>query len=114
VGPGRTADQPIDPEPAPQTTRQLLLQWLSEREYGFDELRESMGLGPRDLENELRHVQRSLGHGGGRLEITPAACRSCGFEFIGRESRHLHPPSRCPKCRSERIDEPRFRVTGRT
>ena len=62
-------------------------------------------------EEDLRHVEKSLRRGSERLRIDPAGCRACGFVFRERVSKHLHAPSRCPQCRSERISEPRFRIS---
>jgi predicted Zn-ribbon and HTH transcriptional regulator len=45
-----------------------------------------------------------------RLRTEPARCTACGFVFGDRAERRLHTPSRCPRCRSERISEPRFRI----
>ncbi len=38
----------------------------------------------------------------------PATCKKCGYQFTDRE--RLKKPSRCPRCKSERIDPPRFYV----
>jgi hypothetical protein len=35
-------------------------------------------------------------------------CQSCGFTF--RDRSRLETPSRCPRCKRERIDEPLFRI----
>jgi len=84
---------------------------LRREEMSFEELRREMEVPARMLEEDLRHVERSLRRGSERLRIDPAACRSCGFVFRERVSKHLHAPSRCPHCRSERIAEPRFRIS---
>jgi predicted Zn-ribbon and HTH transcriptional regulator len=97
-------------QPASETLRQQLIRLLSENERGFEDLRIALELTPRALESELRHVQRTIRHQQGILRMTPAQCLDCGFVFKGRESRHLHAPSRCPKCRSEHIESPRFRI----
>lgn len=97
----------------PQTRRQSLLQLLVERELSFDELRTELAASVRLLEDDLRHVERSLRHGQQRLRVTPAACADCGYEFRGRAPRHFHTPSRCPRCRSEHVLDARFRVIER-
>lgn len=97
---------------ADETVRQRLVRWLAARDYTFDDLRLALEIGVRDLESELRHVERSVRAQGRRLVVEPPACRDCGFAFPGRSRRHLHPPGRCPRCRSHRIDPPRFRITG--
>ena len=87
-----------------------LARWLSEAEYDFEELRSALELTSRELEEELRHVQRSARRAGRRLRVEPPVCRECGFDFPGRAARHLHPPSRCARCRSRRIAPPRFEL----
>jgi len=97
----------------PQTRRQSLLQLLVERELSFEELRTELAASVRLLEDDLKHVDRSLRHGDRRLCVTPAACADCGYEFRGRAPRHFHTPSRCPRCRSEHVLAARFRVVAR-
>jgi predicted Zn-ribbon and HTH transcriptional regulator len=97
-------------EEATATLRQRILERLREEEFGFEELRREMEVPARVLEDDLRHIERSLRRGPLRLRIEPARCLACGFIFQDRASRHLHAPSRCPRCRSERIADPRFRV----
>lgn len=94
-----------------ETTRQQLARWLTTGEYDFEELRLALELPARVLEEELRHVERSLRRRGRRLRVAAAECRDCGFGFRGREARHLRPPGRCPRCRGEHIAPPRFRAS---
>jgi predicted Zn-ribbon and HTH transcriptional regulator len=95
-----------------ETTRQRLSRWLEEAEYDFEALRLALELPARELEAELRHVGRSARRAGRRLVVEPPLCRECGFDFPGRAERHLHSPSRCPRCRSRRIAPPRFEIPG--
>ncbi|MGH0036877.1 MAG: transcriptional regulator [Myxococcota bacterium] len=102
--------RPPEVEAETETVRRRLARWLAERDCDFEELRSALALSASRLESELRHVQRSARGAGGRLHVEPPRCRACGFAFPGRESRHLHPPGRCPRCRSQRIDPPVFRL----
>ncbi|MEZ0319336.1 MAG: transcriptional regulator [Pyrobaculum sp.] len=67
-------------------------------------------LKPSELYDELEHVRKTLKRQGYRLEVVPAVCKSCGYEFRDREK--LKKPSRCPRCKSERIEPPKFYVTS--
>lgn len=95
---------------AGRTRRQEIVDLLREQAWTFDGLRHELRTSVRQLEDDLRHVERSLHRSGSRLNVAPARCGGCGFEFRHREPRHFHAPSRCPDCRSERIVEARLRV----
>ena len=96
-----------------QTRRQQLIERLSEREYGFEELRSQLGVAVRLLEDDLRHVERSLHRGERRLVTTEPRCDACDFEFRNRAPRRFHTPGRCPRCRAQRILPARLRVEAR-
>lgn len=98
---------------AVRTPRQQLRGLLRRETLAFDQLRELLGLSVRRLEDELRHVERSARGRGERLVVEPARCLACDFRFRDREARHLHAPGRCPRCRSERIADPSFRLERR-
>lgn len=93
-----------------QTLRQQLLAALRSGGMSFHALSELLQIRHHGLEEELRHVERTVRAGGERLVVTPAECEACGFVFRRRSDRHLHPPGRCPRCRSERIADPIFRL----
>jgi predicted Zn-ribbon and HTH transcriptional regulator len=97
-----------------QTRRQELTRLLCEREYSFEELRHELQAGVRDLEDDLRHVERSLRREQRRLVTIPPHCSACGFAFRGRAPKRFHTPSRCPLCKSERVFPARLRVRERT
>lgn len=90
--------------------RQRIVDRLHEGELSFEELRRELEVPARALEDDLRHVERSLRRGHARLRVDPARCLACGFTFTDRAPRRFQAPSRCPQCRSERISEPRFRI----
>ncbi len=99
-----------DAPSAAETTRQRIVEILRRDELGFEQLQREVGIQARALEEDLRHIERSLRRGPERLRIQPASCLSCGFIFRERTSRHLHAPGRCPQCRGDRIADPRFRI----
>jgi len=103
-GPDETAAAPTE------TARQRIVDLLTGRELSFEELRRELAVTGPVLESDLRHVERSLRHGSSRLRVDPARCLACGFVFADRAPGRFHAPGRCPRCRSERIAEPRFRI----
>src|SRR3989442_5333557 len=73
------------------------------------DLEHSLGIPERKVEEHLAHIVKSVaGARQGRFRMEPAGCQDCGFVFRGRT--RLTRPSRCPKCRSEAILEPRFGI----
>jgi predicted Zn-ribbon and HTH transcriptional regulator len=65
-------------------------------------LARELGLRRGDMEEELAHMLRSAAAAGHRIEILPARCKACGFEF-GAD--RLAKPGRCPVCKGSRILE---------
>lgn len=70
-------------------------------------LARELGLKRGDLEDDLRHMLRSAAARGDRIEILPAQCKACGFEF-GPE--RLAKPGKCPQCKASRITEAMIRI----
>ena len=62
---------------------------------------------PRDVEDDLRHLLKTLKHTEYRLEIEPATCRKCGFEF---DKEKVRKPSKCPQCHSTWVEYPLIRI----
>jgi len=71
------------------------------------EVSERLQLESRSIVNEdLEHIARSVRIEGKQLLVKPASCAKCGYTFMSRSS--AKKPSKCPKCKSEWIIEPRF------
>ena len=87
----------------PLTHREWIRQLLERGMHDLDSLAQLLELKLTVVEEEVRHAVRSSGR---KLRIEPAECEACGFIF--RDRTRLSSPSRCPKCRSERITSPRF------
>ena len=62
------------------------------------------------IEDDLRHLIKSLRHSEYRLRITPAHCRKCGFTF---QKEKLHKPGKCPHCHETWIQEPLLEIEKR-
>ena len=91
------------------TVRQQIVQVLTGARCSARDLAHRLGIPERQVEEHLAHIVKSVaGAGEGRFYIEPASCQDCGFVFRGRT--RLTRPSRCPKCRSEAILEPRFGI----
>jgi transcriptional regulator len=98
-----------DPKPPParsETARARLLAALTAEPQSARELSQRASLSEKEILEHLPHLARSLAASGRTLGILPARCKSCSFHFEPELSRAR--PSRCPKCKSERIEAARF------
>ena len=84
------------------TLRRYLAERLTHEPRSVSSLARELALGRGDIEEDLRHMLRSAAARGDRIEILPARCRACGFEF-GPE--RLAKPGKCPECKGSRILE---------
>ncbi|MBI2572061.1 MAG: transcriptional regulator [Candidatus Schekmanbacteria bacterium] len=87
-----------------RTRRQELTDYLRHGPTPLRELAAAIKAGLRETVEELEHVARSLRPE--RINIQAASCQTCDFVF--RERRRFTTPSRCPLCKSQRINEPLF------
>lgn len=58
---------------------------------------------PVEIEQDVKHLLRSLKRSRYRATIIPARCRKCGFGFRADK---LRKPGKCPRCRATWIEEP--------
>ncbi|WP_461864820.1 transcriptional regulator [Thermococcus sp.] len=95
------------------TRRQKIINLLEERDYSISELAvmlEMRGKGSKKIiVDDLKAIAKTLKREGKVLLVQPAVCRKCGFVF----SPDIHVPSKCPKCKSSWIEEPRFKISQR-
>lgn len=97
-------------DPGERTRRQELADALALREWTFEQLRHEFQLGAAELEDDLRHLARSLHRGPRRLRATPTRCEDCGFRFKDRAPARFREPTRCPRCRGENLFPARLHV----
>ena len=100
-----------EPKPRSQTARQALLEALRQGPRTARELSAAVSLPEREVLAHLEHLERSLARGELELRVEAPRCQECGFGFKKRE--RLGRPSRCPRCKSERLDAPLFWVKPR-
>ena len=90
------------------TIRQQIIALLSQGAYEAGEISQLIGIREKEVCDHLLHVSRSVISRGRRLEVTPARCLACGHVF--RDRKRLTKPSRCYRCKSERLTEPMYQV----
>ena len=89
------------------TARQAIKEILQEEACSSLELSQRLSLAEKEVLEHLIHIARAPGPGF-KFQITPAACKHCGFAFKKRD--RLTTPSRCPICHHESIRRPRFQL----
>lgn len=90
------------------TIRQQIIELLQSGTRDARELSQALSIRERQVYEHLPHIERTVAAQGKTLHISPPRCASCGFEFNDRT--RLTRPSRCPRCREERIDSPKFTI----
>jgi transcriptional regulator len=91
------------------TRRQEIQRLLAASEVSFEDLRRLLRVPVAVLEEDLRHVDRSLRSAGRRLRVEPARCPECGFALRQRPGRFAT-AGRCPRCGNERLLAPRLTI----
>lgn len=90
------------------TIRENIVELLRQKELDAREISGQVGVSEKDVTEHLVHISRSLSNRGLKLVTTPAQCYSCGYIFKDRS--RPKKPGKCPRCRSEHIDPPRFSI----
>ena len=90
------------------TTRQEIIALLTEEAFGAKDISRLLSLPEKAVFDHLSHIGRSVSAQKKKLVILPARCLACDFTFRSR-TRYTR-PGRCPRCRSGRISEPKFRI----
>lgn len=106
------ADVKHHPAVASETPRQAIRRILATGPHTTYELSALVHAPEREIASHLEHLARSLQRGDERLEVEPSQCRGCGYVF--RERQRLSRPGACPKCRSQHVSAPVFRISRRS
>ena len=61
----------------------------------------------REVIEHIEHIRKSLNNESKLLTGQPPKCQECGFEDFRKV---INIPSKCPKCRSRRLLQPRFKI----
>lgn len=91
------------------TIRKEIIQLLEKNRMSIRELSLHFRITTEDAATDLRHIAKSI-YPNLQLRMEIPVCKACGFEFKDRTK--LRPPTKCPKCRHEKITEPKFWIEG--
>jgi hypothetical protein len=92
-------------------SRKQLLELLLDHSWRLSELAREFDTSVRTINEDLRHLSKSLKRLPYGMEVEPATCRKCGFVFAATK---LTKPSKCPQCRNTWIVEPVVRLYHKT
>lgn len=90
------------------TVRQQIIEKLKARPHTAFELSQMLRVSQRDIENHLKYVEKSAKTQMMKFKIESSMCENCKFDFEDRSRKTK--PSRCPKCKCERITPPMFSI----
>ena len=96
------------PPPRGQTIRDALRRELRAGWVSARQLSTLVGISEKAVPGHLEHLEKSAAGAGERFEIEPAVCSKCDYVFDDRD--RMTKPSRCPACKGQRIEPPRFRI----
>jgi len=71
-------------------------------------LSQMLGIREKEVYDHISHIQHTAGTHKKKLPVTPAHCMECGYVFEDRK--RVTKPGRCPRCRGEHIEDPRYRI----
>lgn len=91
-----------------QTVRQQMIALLSQEVHSARGLSQLLRIQEKEVFGHLSHIARSVASQRLRLVVIPSRCLVCGYVFDKRK--RLTRPSRCPRCKGERIEDPRYQV----
>jgi predicted Zn-ribbon and HTH transcriptional regulator len=100
------AKGPSIPSEAHDTTRRAIVAELAGGPCSARDISAAVRISEREVSAHLEHIRKSLLSSTRHLKIVPAECKKCGFIFAKREK--LRRPGKCPVCKGESIQEPRF------
>ena len=89
------------------TRIQEIIQILSGEALSLPELAGILRVHIKEIYADLPHIEKSIQRRG-KLVITPAQCRKCGFIF--KDHPKIKTPSRCPKCKGKWMKEAAFQI----
>ncbi|MDK6029340.1 transcriptional regulator [Ignisphaera sp. 4213-co] len=96
-----------------ESIRERIAKFLesSEEPVSAEKIANVFDLDVKDVYIHLEHIAKSIRRESGNrkaLLMTPPRCRKCGYVFKDLEKPKK--PSKCPRCKSEWIEPPKFIV----
>jgi len=90
------------------TIRKQIISLLEQKEYGARSISQHLGIREKEVYDHIPHIMKTVSAMGKTLTVIAAQCNTCDYKFKKRKK--VTKPGRCPICKNERIDPPRFRI----
>ena len=84
--------------------REEIIKLLEKRAVSIQQIANMYRTTVEEILEDFPHIKESIKPK--KLRTMPAECRKCGFVF--KERTKIKAPSKCPRCKSECIEEPLF------
>jgi transcriptional regulator len=88
------------------TIRQQMIALLESGDHDAREISQLLSISEKEVYTHISHIEKTVSAKGKKLIVIPPSCLVCGYAFAKR--RRPGRPGKCPRCRSERITNPRF------
>lgn len=92
------------------TRRKDIEEILSQNKISLQEIANIFRTDMKEILEDFQHIVKSV-QPEREVVMEPAQCRDCGFIF--KERSKIKTPSKCPRCRNERITPPLFTIRKR-
>ena len=93
-----------------RTLRQQMIDALQSKAMDLRELSQTIGIREKEVALHLPHIAKSVAAKKLLWRILPAYCENCDYSF--KDRKRLTPPSKCPRCRTSRIQGPWYRISS--
>ncbi len=90
------------------TIRQQIIALLEEDDHDAREISQLVSISEKDVYAHITHIGKTVSTKGKKLVIIPSSCLVCGYTF--KQRNRPGRPGKCPRCKSERITNPRFSI----
>ncbi|CAN2040677.1 transcriptional regulator [Candidatus Magnetomoraceae bacterium gMMP-15] len=90
------------------TIRQQIIDLLSGEEFDARGISQELSIREKEVYAHLSHIARSVASKKRKLFIIPSKCRACGYIF--RSRKRFTRPGRCPHCKSEYLQGPKYKI----
>jgi transcriptional regulator len=95
--------------PSDRTPRRRIADLLTLAPMTAQQIAAVVKMSERQVEEHLGHIMKTVARDRSlRFVRHPSECKGCDFVF--RDRNRITRPSRCPRCRSEAITDPRYGI----